>query len=130
MKYEINPDRSRLSIIASDAERAELMDTRDESRKWGTTALECEVMESLLANSELQWINPADTGDLTDAPMLGILGDEQREESGPYGCVQCGHDEHGPWFQPILERWAFMDYCLRTFLDDLVDGGVAIFSNR
>ena len=128
MKHEINPERTRLTLIASDAERAELMDARDESPEtWGTTQLEVEVLENLLANSEIQGINPDDTGDLTCAPMLGILGEEQRQQSGPYGAVHCGGDEHGPWFQPIMERWAFMDYQVRSFLDDLANHGTATF---
>lgn len=87
-----------------------------------------DTLESLTANSELEWINPADTGDLTSAPMLGILGEPGRHESGPYGCVLVGWDEHGAWHSPIVMRWAFMDYQVRSPLDDLADNGRVAFS--
>ena len=99
----------------------------DENREWGTPSAEAEALESLTCNSELTWIDPSDTGDLTDAPMLGILGDERHQASGPCGVVHTGRDAGGNTFTPILERWAFMDYQLRTFLDDLTDTGKAVF---
>src|SRR5262249_10140773 len=36
-----------------------------------------EVLEWLVTNDKFTWIDPAVTGDLTSAPMLAILGDEQ-----------------------------------------------------
>lgn len=131
MKATFNADRSAITITADIDEQTELRTLRmEEPEEWATTAAECEALESLLANSELQWIDPANTGDLTDAPMLGITGEEQREESGPYGAIHTGGDEHGPRFSPILERWAFMPYALRSFLEDLADTGEATFTNH
>ena len=106
MKYEITDDRKKLILSIDPEEQAALQLTRTEDPDdWGTTRLESEVMEPIICNSELQWIDPADTGDLTDAPMLGICDEEEN----------------------ILERWAFMDYQVRSFLDDLADHGKATF---
>ena len=133
MKYTISDDRKNLTLICEDNEQQDLRELQNgDPTEWGTTQAECETLESLLCNSEPDWVNPADTGDLTDAPMLGIRGcdeDETREESGPYGATHCGGDEGGAWFSPILERWAFMPYAVRSFLDDLADTGRAVFTS-
>jgi hypothetical protein len=129
MKHHFNEDRSHLIITADEEERVALRELREEQDGWGTIRCECEALEHLLANSELQWIDPSDTGDLTDAPILGILGDDQREHIGPYGSVKIGQDRQGGWYAPILERWGYMPYALRSFLNDLVDDGKAVFVN-
>jgi hypothetical protein len=106
MKYEITDDRKKLTLTIDPEEQAALQLTRtEEPDDWGTTTLETDFLEPLICNSELEWIDPADTGDLTDAPMLGICDEEEN----------------------ILERWAFMDYQVRSFLDDLADHGKATF---
>jgi len=89
-----------------------------------------ELIEPLVCNSELQWINPEDTGDLTDAPMLGILGEESTENTGPFGAIQCGFWDGKPRFQPILNRWAFMESALRSPLEDLLEKGEVVFVDR
>jgi len=128
LTYETNSEAGTLTLIADDEDRAAIADLIDDE---GTSlASEVEALEYLISNSELQWIDPSDTGDLTDAPMLGILGEEQREESGPYGVVECGHDADGNFYQPILERWGYEYYAIRSFLQDLVDDGRAVFRNQ
>jgi hypothetical protein len=108
MQYTINETRSRLTIHADPDDRARLAEIKaDDPDEWGTTMSEGEILESLICNSELQWINPADTGDLTGAPMIGIRGEDET----------------------ILERWAFMSYEVRSFCDDLLTTGEAVFIN-
>lgn len=127
MKHTISPDRQTLTMSIDKAEQTLLaMTLQDE--ELNIFDIENQETETLLANSDLQWINPEDTGDLTDAPMLGITGEDSREESGPYGAIHTGGDEQGPIFAPILERWAFMDYAVRSFLDDLATNGKALFT--
>jgi hypothetical protein len=107
MKHTISPDRKTLTIHVDDAEREEL---RELGQGIHQDQEMFEFLEPLICNSELEWINPADTGDLTDAPMLGIrfFDNESRQET-------------------ILERWAFMSYQVRSVLEDLRDKGEAIF---
>lgn len=81
-------------IEASADEREELRESRSED------------LETLTANSEFQWINPSETGDLTDAPMLGIRDGDT---------------------DVIVARWAYMDYQVRSFVDDLIEHGRAVF---
>ena len=66
---------------------------------------EYDALESLLANSELDWIRPEEVGALTSAPILGF-----RDEDG----------------EPTA-AWGFMDYQVRSFLTDLVENGRAVF---
>ena len=108
MKYTITPDRKRLTITVDDQERQHLRELEQIERDHAMTGF----LEPLTCNSDLEWINPADTGDLTDAPMLGIrfFNNETRKET-------------------VLERWAFMDYQVRSVLEDLRDKGEAIFTN-
>jgi hypothetical protein len=60
-----------------------------------------EIFEWLTCNSEYEFVQPEETGDLTSAPLLGI------------------RDERGN----IVQRWGFMDYQLRAPQDDLADAG-------
>lgn len=123
MKHTISADRRTLTIAVTESERAILSELPEVQ----SDKILGEVFEPLVCNSELQWINPADTGDLTSAPMLGILGEESRNNSGPHGAIQCGGDEKGGFYQPILERWAFMQYQVVSVLETLRDKGECIF---
>jgi len=115
-------------------------DFDDFSETWGTADAEVALLECLVCNSELTWIHPEDTGDLTDAPLLGVWGQEISEEElgtvACYGHTWCGCWEGGPswkhqrFYNPIIERWGFAPYGLRSFMDDLADTGKAIFTNR
>ena len=133
IKYQINKDAGTLTLTADDEARAEIRELVEEEMRRGWQWLEAEALDYLTSNSDLQWINPEDTGDLTDAPMLGITGGEEaetREKKGPFGAVHVGGDEKGPIFSPILERWGFMDYAVRSFLEDLMETGKAVFVNH
>ena len=132
MDHEFRNDRAQLVILADAQDREDIREILEDHPDRGCDWQEAEALDSLTSNSELQWISPSATGDLTDAPMLGIVGgdnDVSREPSGPHGSIQGGADKEGEFFYPILERWAFMDYQLRTFLEDLTDKGEAIFLN-
>jgi len=118
-------------VITIDAdEQAELRELKEESDNFQSDRDMHDFLEPLVCNSELQWINPEDTGDLTDAPMLGILGEESTENTGPFGAIQCGFWDGKPRFQPILNRWAFMESALRSPLEDLLEKGEVVFVDR
>ena len=69
MNYTISEDRTRLTLTVDPAERFELWGMDEEIHQDDTMY---EFFEHLVCNSELEWITPEWTGDLTDAPMLGI----------------------------------------------------------
>jgi hypothetical protein len=105
MNYEISKDRSRLTFRVNAGEQKELRELPDIQ----TNQAMYDWFESIIANSDLIGIDPSDTGDLTSAPMLGLVK----------------HYENGA--ERILERWAFMDYQLRSPLEDLRDKGICVF---
>lgn len=106
MKYTISKDRRTLTITITPKER-QILAGLGESIQTNNTL--CDFFEWLICNSELEWINPSQTGDLTAAPMLGIY----REDG-----------------EGIEEYWGFNPYALRSPLVDLRDSGEAVFSNR
>lgn len=120
-----------MTILATPEEQATLRQWHQESpEEWGTTSMEVEVLDHMTSDSELQWISPVDTGDMTAAPILGVWGETvagKNSKEPCYGYVPCGHWDEKDWFLPILHRWAFMSYALRSFLDDLESDGRADF---
>lgn len=105
MNYTIAPDRSRLVLLVDEDERAELRELGEAIHQDVTMY---GFFEHLIASSELTWIQPEWTGDLTDAPMLGICEWWNIEEP------------------EVIERWAWMDYAVRSLLEELRDKGVAV----
>lgn len=122
MTYKIN-ERGNLVITATPEERADI--TPPESDQF---LYEDECLEKLIANSELDWIpEGVSTRDLTGAPMLGILGDEGMEDHSffpeNFGFIPTGSDGVARWARPIIARWAYMDYQVRSFVTDLIEKG-------
>lgn len=120
--------KAQLTIIVDSDERMQLQEMKLELQdEFQSDKALYFFLEPLVANSELMWINPDDTGDLTEAPMLGILGEESDKNSGPHGAVCVGHWDGKNWYRPILQRWAFVDYEIRSPLNDLLAIGWANF---
>lgn len=92
--YDLN-EHGCLILRADALEREELKTLRTASGEFDSNA-EAEALESLIANSELDWIAPEDIGALTSAPILGI-----RNASGA-----------------VSSAWGFMDYQLRSLPGD------------
>ena len=72
-----------------------------------TTDMEYEALEHLMSNSSLSWIRPEEIDALTSAPILGF-----RDEN-----------------ENVVRVWGFMDYAVRSFLQDLVETGKAVFTS-
>jgi hypothetical protein len=127
MNYSIMPD-GRLKLTVTKEEQEALRERRADAQEnktgewWGSSAIESEVLEPLIANSELQWILEGSTADLTSAPMLGILEEApslmDSEPPRSFGEVDG---------MLITHRWAWMDYQVRSFLDDLADKGECVW---
>ena len=104
MKYEISEDKKRLTILADEDDKREIAEMIEDN---GLSALvEYDALGGIIANSDLDWISPEENGDLTDALILGYR-DEEGFSTG--------------------ERWAYMDYQVRSFLSDLINIGKATF---
>ncbi len=107
MTFTYNLNTNGCLIIKADTkDMAALEGLRNESGEFDSRA-ECEALESLIANSELDWIQPEECGDLTDAPILGF-----RDKDG----------------KTTDARWGYMDYQIRSFIEDLIETGQAVFT--
>jgi len=114
MNYHID-EYKRLVITVDAEERAELQEMKDENdadKPFISDAAMYDFLEPLTCNSDLDWISPDETGDMTSAPMLGIR-DYQDEN-----CIE---------ESKIISRWAFMDYQVVSVLEVLLHDGEAIF---
>jgi hypothetical protein len=129
LTYTISPDRRTLTIRADERTRVELREllaeNPDRDNLW-------DAFENLICNSELGWIDPATCGDLTDAPILGVLSDERpgkgRDGDLGSGSVLVSTGRDGFTVCDVVERWGFMSYAVRDPLADLCDTGEAVFT--
>jgi len=71
---------SRL-ILTADADTRELLRTEFPNGECSDAQL-ADILEPLTCNSELDWVLPEYTGDLTGAPMLGIYGEPRIAQRG------------------------------------------------
>lgn len=95
------------------------------------------LFEPLIANSELDWVVEGLTADLTSAPMLGVSGEPEPapdkarfdlEDFYGSGLNPLGCWDGQIWCQPVLFRWAFMDYAVTSPQRALVESGRAVWS--
>jgi len=105
MKYTYDLNKNGvLKLIADEADKVKIAELSFEGNYFTTNA-ECEALEQLIANSELDWVSSEEIMALTDAPILGIRNENNE----------------------VIYAWAFMDYQVRSFLEDLLEKGEAIF---
>jgi hypothetical protein len=134
MRHEISTDKHFLTLLIDDEERDLLVERKEEDEFFGSTNSEIEALEGLIANSELDWVCPEQTGDLTDAPLLGICGSEEYLfEDLPkdrVGEINTSRVNGVTWWTPILFRWGYEPYQVRSFLDDLINNKKTVFIDR
>ena len=90
-----------------------------------------DLLEPMFTDDCFSWLPEGTTGDMTSAPMLGILGDEmpgppskEAECSGLYNCGRWEiNGELRDMYQPVLQRWAFMNYALTSPQRELAETG-------
>jgi len=78
--------------------------SKDYPDDFGSDNVLYEFFEGFIANTEFEWIAPEEIGALTDAPILGV-----RDES-----------------ETVIEAYGYMDYAVRSLLEDLRDYGEAV----
>lgn len=90
-----------------------------------------DLLEPMFTDDSFTWLPEGTTGDMTSAPMLGILGDEMpgpaTDKAQCSGLYHCGRweveGELREIYQPVLQRWAFMDYALTSPQRELAETG-------
>jgi len=95
-----------------------------------------ELLEPMVTNAEYVWLYDGCTDDLTDAPMLGILGDEIPGPDNTDDAMGLDLYHVGRWdhegrlrqvYQPVLKRWAFMDYQVTSPQQQLAETGECVW---
>lgn len=130
MKYTFNATRTQLIVSADEIDRATLREMGEEIH---TEKALHEFFDPLICNNEIDWITPENTGDLTSAPMVGILSEPEFKRHNlktvqDHRNIIASCDTYGLMVCHVTERWAFMDYQVRSVLEDLRDKGEAIFT--
>lgn len=114
MQYEILSN-GNLRLIADNPEELADADTIEE------------LLEQLISNSELDWIDPSICGDLTSAPILAQMDyTEVAVEALPGdGYVDCGFWDDQHFSYRVKRRWGWMDYAVKDLLEELRENGSA-----
>lgn len=123
MKYRI--DAVSLVLTVNKKEQAWLQKQKVTNFAFESDNFLYDLLECLFTNDEFTWLPEGTTGDLTSAPMIGVLGEEiygspsLKERVGFY---HVGRDVDEV-FRPVLRRWAFMDYAVTSPQAQLADLG-------
>ena len=110
MNHSISSQRNILTLTVDKQEQLDLISVRSmdaeemPGMEWGSDSQVYYWFEDFIANSEFEWVDASETGDLTDSPMLGIRNEE--------------------WI--VTERWAYLIYETHYILDDLIEKGSVI----
>ncbi len=117
--------------LAAYMRRSEAGELGSHEPTFGSDDFLYDLLESMFSDDSFTWLPEGTTGDMTSAPMIGILGDEM---PGPApgraqcsGLYPCGRWEVGghlrEMYQPVLQRWAFMDYAVTSPQRELAEHG-------
>jgi hypothetical protein len=114
------PDRLVITITKKEQRSLKVAQRRDPS--FDSDAFMEELLAPLVQDG-FTWLPEGCTDDLTSAPMLGVLGDEMPGPDDPQDAIGMGLVHVGRWqhqgrlrqmYQPVLRRWAFMDYAVTS----------------
>jgi len=140
MKWHFD-DHGRLVIVFTKKERRFLQaaQRREEQGKceppFDSDQFLHDLLEPLVANG-FAWLPEGCTDDLTSAPMLGVLGDAMPGPDDPQDALGMGLVHVGRWFhqgrlrqmyEPVLRRWAFMDYAVTSPQRQLAETGECVW---
>jgi hypothetical protein len=138
MRWHID-DHGRLVITVNKREQRSLQaaQRRDQrgqcDPRFDSDAFMHDMLEAMVTNDEYTWLPEGCTDDLTSAPILGILGDEMPGPDDPQDATGMGLVHIGRWthegqlqqmYQPVLRRWAFMNYQIISPQRELAESGV------
>ncbi len=91
-----------------------------------------DLLKSMFTNDCFSWLPEGTTADMTSAPMVGILGDEMpgpsTDKAQCSGLYHCGRwlgvaGDLREMYQPVLQRWAYLDYALTSPQRELAETG-------
>jgi hypothetical protein len=134
VNYEINLEAGTLRMTVTPEEQSALQLRQKHSpAEFGSDDFMRDLLENIIANDCFEWVDPTLAADLTDAPILGIFGDEEtgkkmtNEELLGSGLQLCGTGSKFDSYLPLLYRWAFMSYQVTTPQAQLAEQGYAVW---
>ena len=137
MQHHVSDDRTKLTFTIDESEQALIRELIEENAEDPDYIRRDNTMydwfEGIMCNSELSWTSSDLTGDLTYAPMICIFGDTMALPKGLkkwdllQGTRLSGCWDDTIWVDPILERWAYMNYAVRSPMEDLLEYGKTTF---
>jgi hypothetical protein len=141
MKWKLDEHgRLLITVTRREQRRLQAAQRRDEKARcepvFDSDAFLHKWLEPLVTGDEFTWLPEGCTGDLTSAPMLGILGDEMPGPDDTEAALGTGLVHVGCWYhegrlrqmyQPVLKRWAFMPYQVRSPQGDLAEDGQCVW---
>lgn len=123
-----NSDRSNLILTVDEETQRYLQDESVSNEDFGSDNFMYDFFESFIGNNAFCWLGAEVCGDLTSAPILAILGEEQElPEHVEDGCgfvvsgMGTGH--------PVEERWGWMMYQIQSLQAELAEKGRAVLTN-
>jgi hypothetical protein len=132
MKWQID-EQGRLVITVTKREQRSFQAAHRRDQSFDSDAFMHDLLEPLVT-SGFTWLPEACTGDLTSAPMLGILGEEMPgpdQDAIGMGLVHVGCWYHKgrlrQMYQPVLQRWAFMSYAGTSPQRELAQTGECVW---
>jgi hypothetical protein len=140
MKWHVNEQR-RLVITVWKKEQRSLQaaQRRDERGRCEPPFDSEQFMHNLLepmVASGFAWLPEGCIDDLTSAPILGVLGETMPGPDDPQDVIGMGLVHVGCWdhegrlrqmYEPVLRRWAFMDYAVTSPQLQLADTGRCVW---
>lgn len=133
MDYRID-DHCRL-VLTIDQHDKFILNEECQDHQAKLDYLEDALADVMIANGPFEFISPAVCGDLTDADMLAVLGEDQ-EHNGPAfsspadttGGVGICYARTSPGKAcKVLARWAYMSYQVRDWREELVEFGCCVW---
>jgi hypothetical protein len=133
------PDRLVITVTKKERRALQAAQRRDEQGRcepgFDSDRFLHDLLKPMVA-SGFAWLADDCTDDLTSAPMVGVLGDEMPGPDDPQDAIGMGLVHVGRWhhhgrlrqmYQPVLRRWAFMDYQTTRPQRELADSGRCIW---
>jgi hypothetical protein len=133
MKWH-HDEHGKLVITVMKKEQRSLKVAQRRDQSFESDAFMHELLAPLVTDG-FTWL-PEGTDDLTSAPMLGVVGEPMPGPADPQDAIGMGLVHVGRWhhqgrlrqmYQPVLRRWAFMDYAVTSPQRELADSGRCVW---
>lgn len=104
-------ENGNLKLTLGDGDIDDLKDLKaNNPDDFGCDNIMYEYFEEFISNSEYDWVSPEHIGALTDAPILATFGENDNDMGD----------------RDVIDAYGFMDYCLISLQDQLLEYGEAV----